>query len=134
MLKKNTFAPLFLKESRMTRDQAVKMDKSFYVDNEDGDWIVFGDNSGFAYASFSNKQEAQEEAKEMNQKGNKKIQKEAPTAKEKAMRMDKSFIVFKENDQWYVFGGNSGFAYSSFSNKAEALEAANEMNINISKK
>jgi len=38
------------------------MDTSFYADEEDNIWYVFGDNSGFAYSSFAGKNEAEKEA------------------------------------------------------------------------
>lgn len=45
----------------MTKQAARKMDKAFYVefDNDSGAYCVFGDNSGFAYASFAAEQSAQ---------------------------------------------------------------------------
>lgn len=48
--------------------EARKIDVSFYheLDEETGDFCVFGDESGFAYASYSNEPEAKAKAEEMN--------------------------------------------------------------------
>jgi hypothetical protein len=52
----------------MTRIEARKQDKSFYVEfnNESGAYCVFGDNSGFAYAAYVSSVEAEAKSKEMN--------------------------------------------------------------------
>jgi hypothetical protein len=36
----------------------LSKDKSFYVDEDDGYWCVFGDNSGHAYSSHESESEA----------------------------------------------------------------------------
>jgi hypothetical protein len=53
----------------MNRSEAITIDTSFYaeLDEETGDFCVFGDNSGFAYASFASFPQAQESADEMNE-------------------------------------------------------------------
>jgi len=52
----------------MNAKEAIKKDKSVYVEEEDGDWCVFGDNSGFCYEKCSNKTEATKAAGEWNKK------------------------------------------------------------------
>lgn len=54
----------------LSRREALKQDKSFYADEEDGYWYVFGDNSGFAYSSHGTKEEATVAAKAMKSKVN----------------------------------------------------------------
>ena len=41
-------------------------DKYFYVEQEGFDWGVFGDNSGHAYGLHSTKEQAQQQADELN--------------------------------------------------------------------
>lgn len=41
-------------------------DTPFYVEEEDGDWMVFGDSTGHAYGSFGSQEEAEERATKMN--------------------------------------------------------------------
>ncbi len=52
----------------MNGREARNIDASFYaeLDEDTGDFCVFGDNSGFAYASFASLPQAQEEADKMN--------------------------------------------------------------------
>jgi hypothetical protein len=42
----------------ISRRDAIKVDTGFYADIEDGIWYVFGDQSGFAYESYSDEHEA----------------------------------------------------------------------------
>ncbi len=53
-------------KKEMTRTEALKKDKSFYAEEEDGAWHVFGDNSGFSYAQAMNKDDAEKKAEQMN--------------------------------------------------------------------
>lgn len=50
----------------MSRAEALKKDKSFYAEEENGNWYVFGDNSGFAYQEARSKEEADKMSEEMN--------------------------------------------------------------------
>lgn len=54
----------------MTKTEAYKLDTEFYaeLDEETGDFCVFGDNSGFAYRSCASLPEAEKEADEMNER------------------------------------------------------------------
>ncbi len=56
------------KEPEMTRNKAIKIDKSFYADLDEGSnlYCVFGSESGFAYSSFMDKNVAEEWAKNFN--------------------------------------------------------------------
>ena len=51
----------------MTRKEAIKIDTDFEVDLDEGtgDFCVFGNESGFAYASFASKDDADESAEKM---------------------------------------------------------------------
>lgn len=51
----------------MNYTQAQKVDKSFYAEQDDEDWYVFGDNSGFAYGEYMNESDAEKAAEEMNE-------------------------------------------------------------------
>lgn len=53
-------------ESHLSRGEAFAKDKILYVDQEDDDWYVFGDITGFAYGSFADKEKAQAYADELN--------------------------------------------------------------------
>ncbi len=46
-----------------------------------------------------------------------------------AMKQDKAFYADKDGSDWYVFGDNSGFAYSQHNCRAEAEESAAQMNM-----
>ncbi len=54
-------------ERDMTKQQARKIDQTFYVefDDESGLYCVFGDNSGFAYKGCSTAEQAYEEMSKM---------------------------------------------------------------------
>ena len=45
-----------------------------YVDDEDDTWYVFGVESGFAYASYSDSHEAERKADKMNKEYNRKLE------------------------------------------------------------
>ena len=49
----------------MSRQEALKQDKDFYADIENGSWYVFGDNSGFAYHEAPTYEKAEELAVRM---------------------------------------------------------------------
>lgn len=51
----------------MTRNEAIKLDTDFEVDLDEGtgDFCVFGNESGFAYASFASLEDAKKHADEM---------------------------------------------------------------------
>lgn len=42
----------------ISRRDAIKIDTSWHADQEDGIWYVFGDQSNFAYESYSDEHEA----------------------------------------------------------------------------
>lgn len=44
----------------MTKREAIQIDTSFYVEEDQGLWCVFGDNSGFAYSTHLSRSEALE--------------------------------------------------------------------------
>lgn len=46
----------------MNRDEALKVDRSFYIEMDDDTemWCVFGDNSGFAYSAHMSEGAAQQ--------------------------------------------------------------------------
>lgn len=54
--------------AKMTVEQAIKMDKSFRVEEHDFEfqWHVIGQESGYSYASFSNWSAASQRAGEMD--------------------------------------------------------------------
>lgn len=54
---------------KMNRTKAYKMDKSFWsdFDEETGCHGVFGDVSGFCYATFSDPRDADDKAKKMRE-------------------------------------------------------------------
>lgn len=58
--------------NEMNRSQALKKDKYFYVDEEDGDWFVFGEDSGFSYGTFSSESQAEKYLKKLNKDTGKK--------------------------------------------------------------
>jgi hypothetical protein len=52
-------------EQALTRREALKVDKSFYADEDNECWYVFGDNSGFAYSEHPDKETAERAAETM---------------------------------------------------------------------
>jgi hypothetical protein len=47
--------------------------------------------------------------------------------RQQALQQDKDFYADQENDTWYVFGDNSGFAYKECANYEAANDAAVKM-------
>jgi hypothetical protein len=52
----------------MSRTEALQIDKAFYADQDNEFWYVFGDNSGFAYGVYYDKESAEAAATEMQQR------------------------------------------------------------------
>lgn len=57
-----------MKPNHMTRSEAFKIDKEFYAELDEGSgfYCVFGDESGFAYESYADEQEAKGAADRKN--------------------------------------------------------------------
>lgn len=52
----------------MNRSEALKIDTEFYADLDEktGLHCVFGNNSGFAYSNSTSQEEAEQQARELN--------------------------------------------------------------------
>jgi hypothetical protein len=92
-----------------TAREARKIDKGFYADEEDGDWYVFGDETGFAYSQHRNEKEAQEAAEERNSRL-KEGREDAPFRKYKKTE-EESYkegfecgLTWKDKDNWIPGG------------------------------
>ena len=55
-------------KNKMNRTDAYKLDKEFYVDQEDDVWYVFGTESGFAYSNHLDGKEAEKAAVKLSKK------------------------------------------------------------------
>ena len=51
----------------MNRNSAMKKDKSVYVEKDNGSWCVFGEHTGFCYAEYAAKRDADDLAVEFNE-------------------------------------------------------------------
>ena len=53
-------------KKELSRTEAFLKDSEFYVEEDLGQFTVFGDNTGFAYKGYMDKEEADEYAAELN--------------------------------------------------------------------
>lgn len=118
-----------VKKEKWAKENALKLDKSFVVDEDDDKWNVCGEQSKYCYGDYDSKKEALKKIEELEAD-----KKEEDSKMKDALRKDKTFVIEKDLDDedeekkfWRVTGDVSDYCYGRYGSKKEALDRVEEL-------
>lgn len=117
------------KKEKLAKENALKLDKTFVVDEDDDKWNVCGEQSKYCYGAYDSKKEALKTIEELEAD-----KKEEDSKMKDALRKDKTFVIEKDLDDedeekkiWRVTGDVSDYCYGRYGSKKEALDRVEDL-------